>query len=75
VSKIHLTEGQFLHVSAAALALGPNDRDAFWQAVADELQGQPIGDGSVGRAIRAAQLRFPHPNVANGPHVPATKWK
>jgi hypothetical protein len=58
---ILLTTPQFLAITNAAAALCPLDRDAFVAAVAVALQGRPIGDGSVGCAIRDVQLRFPHP--------------
>jgi hypothetical protein len=59
---IQINEAQLCAIFAAANALHPADRDQFIAAVAVELGGQAIiGDGSVGRAIRAAQLKFPHP--------------
>jgi hypothetical protein len=60
---IPLTEPQFLAILHAATWLCATDRDQFFAAVAAELAGQPLGDGSVGRAIRAAQVKFPHPEV------------
>jgi hypothetical protein len=60
-SPILRTGPQFLAIVNAAAALCPLDRDPFLVAVAAELRGRPIGDGSVGCAIREAQLRFPHP--------------
>lgn len=64
---ISLSEPQFLAVANAAAALCPPDRDQFYAAVAAELAGRPIGDGSVFCAIRAAQLRFPHPEIEKVP--------
>jgi hypothetical protein len=61
--RISLTESQFLHVANAAKALVPADQPAFFEKVADALRDVPIGDGSVGRAIKIAQLQFPHPVV------------
>ena len=48
-----------------------SDHAAFFEAVADELKGKPIGDGSVGCAIRVAQAKFTHPKTAHAPH---TSW-
>jgi hypothetical protein len=58
---ILVSEAQFLAIANAANALCPADRARFVAAVAAELNGRPIGDGSVGCAIRAAQLQFAHP--------------
>jgi hypothetical protein len=69
---IPLSESQFLAIANAALALCPGDRDRFWMEVAVELKGKPIGDGSVGCAIRAVQARFPHPNTGHAPH---SSWR
>ena len=71
-SKIELTETQFLAVSNAALALAVADQLAFFRAVANELKGKPIGDGSVGCAIRVAQTKFTHPETAHAPH---SSWR
>jgi hypothetical protein len=67
---ITITDGQFLAIFNAACALCPTDRDAFIAAVAAELRGRPIGDGAVGRAIRAAQANFQHPEPERMP----AKW-
>ena len=59
---IPLSQPQFLAIANAAAALCPSDRDSFIAAVAAELAGHwPIGDGTIGRAIREVQGRFPHP--------------
>jgi hypothetical protein len=58
---VQISEAQLCAIFAAANALHPADRDPFIVAVATELTGQPIGDGSVGRAIRNAQAKFTHP--------------
>ena len=71
-SKIELTETQFLAVTNAVRALAPTDHAAFFQAVASELKGKAIGDGSVGCAIRVAQEKFPHPETAHAPH---SSWR
>jgi hypothetical protein len=65
---ILLSAPQFLAIANAAAALCPPDRDPFIAAVAAELEGQSmIGDGTVGRAIRAVQGRFAHPEPAPVP--------
>jgi hypothetical protein len=59
---IPLSQAQFLAIANAAACLYPGDRDPFIAAVAAELEGVfPFGDGSIGRAIRAVQGRFHHP--------------
>jgi hypothetical protein len=64
---IPLSQSQFLAIANAAAALYPGDRDPFITAVAAELHRLPIGDGTVGRAIRAVQGRFHHPEPAPTP--------
>jgi hypothetical protein len=71
-SKIPLTEAQYLAIANAARVLVVADHVAFFQAVADELKGKPIGDGSVGCAIWVAQARFTHPRTAHAPH---SSWR
>jgi hypothetical protein len=67
-----LTSSQFTAIVNASAALCPSDRDPFIAAVAAELHGLPIvGDGTVGRAIRAVQGRFAHPEP---PDVPG-RWQ
>jgi hypothetical protein len=56
-----LTAPQIAAIATAAAILYPTDRDAFIAAVTAELEGQPIGDGTIGRAIRAVQPKFAHP--------------
>jgi hypothetical protein len=58
---IPLSQPQFLAIANAAAALCPSDRDPFIAAVAAALEGQPIGDGTIGRALRDVQCRFAHP--------------
>jgi hypothetical protein len=64
---ISVTEAQFLAIANAAAALCPQDRDRFYAAVAAELEGKPIGDGTIGCTIRAAQLKFQHPEPDRQP--------
>jgi hypothetical protein len=68
---ILLSPPQFLAIANAAAALFPTDRDAFIAAVAVELDGQPIGDGTIGRAIRATQVKFAHPEPEKG----GSRWE
>jgi hypothetical protein len=63
---IPVSENQFLAIFNAAAALCLSDRDQFVVAVAQELEGQPVGDGSIGRAIRVAQSKFSHPEPERG---------
>jgi hypothetical protein len=71
MSPIPVTDPQFLAICNAATALCPSDRDQFIAQVHAALRGQPIGDGSIGRAIRAVQASFPHPvsDHRQEPHV------
>jgi hypothetical protein len=69
---IPLTGPQFNAIVTAAAILYPGDRDAFVAAVAAELARAPIGDGSVGRAIRAVQGRFQHPEPEP---TSASRWE
>jgi hypothetical protein len=71
-NKLQLTEAQFLAVTNAARALGLSNQAVIFQAVADELNGKVIGDGSVGCAIRIAQAKFVHPTTAHAPH---SSWR
>jgi len=68
---IPLSAAQLAAIATAAAILYPEHRDAFVAAVVDELHHHPIGDGTVGRAIRAVQGRFAHPEP---PEVPA-RWQ
>jgi hypothetical protein len=70
IMPILLDQRQFLAVANAAAALFPSDRDPFIAAVAAELEGQPLGDGSLGRAIARAQSRFSHPE----PEARPPRW-
>jgi hypothetical protein len=63
---IPLSQPQFLAIANAAAALCPADRDPFIAAVAAALEGQPIGDGTIGRALRDVQCRFSHPEPDRG---------
>jgi hypothetical protein len=63
---IPLSQPQFLAIANAAAALCPSDRDPFIAAVAAALEGLPLGDGTIGRAIRDVQCRFSHPEPDRG---------
>jgi hypothetical protein len=58
---ISVSEDQFLTIARAAAVLHPADRDPFVASVAHELEGKPIGDGAVARAVVAAFKTFFHP--------------
>ena len=64
---IPISELQYLAIANAAAALCPSDRDQFIARVHAELRGQPIGDGTMGRAIRAVQVSVPHPEPERDP--------
>ena len=68
---IRLSDHQSLAVSNAALALPLADRDGFYQAVAAQLAGHEIGDGSVARAVAVAFRTFWRPPEL--PHTPS-RW-
>jgi DNA-directed RNA polymerase specialized sigma24 family protein len=51
-----LSDQQLAIIRRAAAPLHPRDRSAFLQRVAELLNGQEIGDGTVARA--AAQRRY-----------------
>jgi len=68
---IPLSQAQFLAIANAAACLYPGDRDPFIAAVAAELnRHQPIGDGTIGRVIRAVQGKFAHPEPE-----PIPRWR
>jgi hypothetical protein len=68
---IGLSDRQSLTVTNAAAVICPADRDQFYRAVAHQLAGHEIGDGSVHRAVATAfQLYFKPPET---PHTPS-RW-
>ena len=74
VGAIPVTEDQLAAIERSAAALAEPDRPAFLGKVAEQLRGCEVGDGAVGRAIRAAQSKFAHRQPARnedarGPHV------
>jgi hypothetical protein len=71
---ISLSDRQSLTVTNAAAALCPADRDPFYQAVAHQLAGHEIGDGSVHRAVAVAFKAFWQPPEV--PHTPTpSRWQ
>jgi hypothetical protein len=58
---LSLSDEQLDALLRAAEPLQPGDRTSFLEAVAAKLQGQPLGDGVVFRAIRETQGRFLNP--------------
>ena len=52
------TDSQITAIMDAAQPLARADRAAFLEAVVEALEGRPIGDGQVFRAVRAAQGRY-----------------
>jgi hypothetical protein len=65
---LSISEPQFLAILNAANALDCSDRDQFVAAVYAELRALPmLGDGTIGRTIRAVQVSFPHPEPDRGP--------
>jgi hypothetical protein len=69
--RISLTDDQLATVMKAAEPLDPHRRSAFLVALAALLRGepQPVGDGSLGRAIRELQHEFRDP-MCIGPGMP-----
>jgi hypothetical protein len=70
---IPISENQFLAIANAAAALCPSDRDQFVASVARELEGKPIGDGTVARAIAGAFRTFFHPPESTHPLL--NRWR
>jgi len=66
MSPIRLTDSELSTVMRAAGALNLADRDSFLRAVATELAGREIGDGSVARVCAEAQKRFFRPPEIDG---------
>jgi len=53
-----LSDQQLAIIRRAAAPLHPRDRSAFLQRVAELLNGQEIGDGTVARAAAAQRRRY-----------------
>jgi hypothetical protein len=69
---IPLSDRQSTAVASAAAALPAADRDGFYQAIAHQLTGREVGDGSVHRAVAAAFQAFFKPPET--PHYPS-RWQ
>jgi hypothetical protein len=70
---IALTDDQLDIIRRAAQPLHPQDRSAYLETVASLLAGHEIGDGSVARAVAAAQRHYRNPpDLSRGHHVP--RW-
>ena len=48
---IPVSEIQWLQIANAAEALSPADREPFVTRIAHELEGKPIGEGTIARAV------------------------
>ena len=48
---ISVSEIQWLQIANAAEALSPADRESFVTHIVRELEGKPIGEGTVARAV------------------------
>jgi hypothetical protein len=66
---IALSDAQLDAVMRVCAPLRPDARGGFLEAVAAALQGREIGDGSVGRAIAAAQRQFFDPPLSTDERV------
>jgi hypothetical protein len=55
------TDSQIAAIMDAAQPLARADRAAFLEAVVAALEGKPLGDGAVFRAIREVQGRYLEP--------------
>jgi hypothetical protein len=65
---ITVTSSQFDHILSVAQLLAAEQREAYAVDVATSLQGRPIGDGSVGRAVREAfATHFIPPELPKAP--------
>jgi hypothetical protein len=64
---ITVSSSQFDHILSFAQPLAAGQRDAYAVDVATSLQGQPIGDGSVGRVREAFATHFIPPELPKAP--------
>ena len=55
---ISVSEIQWLQIANAAEALSPADREPFVTRIARELEGKPIGEGTVARAVATSFEMF-----------------
>ena len=68
---ISVSEIQWLQIANAAEALSPADREPFVTRIARELEGKPIGEGTVARAVAISFKAFFIPPEI--PHLPS-RW-
>jgi hypothetical protein len=66
------TDEQIAAIMNAAQPLARADRAAFLEAVVAALEGRPIGDGAVFRAIREVQGRYLEPQRGDAVEVGRT---
>jgi hypothetical protein len=64
VRPIPLSDDEMDAVYRACAPIAPNRRGSFLQALAAELNGKPIGEGSVYRAIVAVQRAYFDPPLS-----------
>jgi hypothetical protein len=70
---LRLTDEQMSAILRGATAMHPHDRGAYLQTVASLLAGCEIGDGSVARAVAAAQRHHRRPpDLSGNNHV--SRW-
>ena len=55
---IPISEIQWLQIANAAEALRPPDREPFVAHIVRELEGKPIGEGTVARALAKSFKAF-----------------
>lgn len=72
---LKLSDDELSAVMTACQPLAPDRRDAFLQAIADELRGcSVIGPGTVHRAIATAQrAHFNPPDLSRGKDY--SRWR
>ena len=72
---ISLTDDEMRAVLDCAQPLSPPDRDAFLQAVANELEKRgELGPGSVSRVCRELQRLYFHPPIMRGRNGASGKY-
>jgi hypothetical protein len=65
---ISVSEIQWLQIANAAEALSPADREPFVTRIARELEGKPIGEGTVARAVATSfKVFFVPPEIPRLP--------
>jgi hypothetical protein len=65
---IPISDAQWLQISNAAEALSPADREPFVANIVRELEGKPIGEGTVARAVATSfKMFFIAPELPRSP--------